>query len=927
MLQLRDIKKDYKVGEQTIPVLHGITLDLPDKGLVSILGQSGCGKTTLMNIIGGLDRATSGEIVINGVSTQGYSEADYNAYRNEKVGFVFQTYNLIPHMTVLQNVEVALTVAGVGPEERKRRSLAILEKVGLLGQTKKRPNQLSGGQCQRVAIARALVNDPTIILADEPTGAIDSETSYVIMDLLKEISKNCLVVMVTHNPDLADRYSDRIIHMRDGMIIQDNESFNRPKTSFLRLSYRNDNRAILESNRALQEPKQEVSEPETPAVANDKKKKKNRSKMTFSTAIKLSLSNLVNKKGRSAMTVIAGSIGIICIFLILAMNLGFSNYIKKYETQSLNLYPIKVYSASNSFMDLIQKFFKGKNLSSEDAIDMNTLFDIFREDEGLREKYTDEEIVYLAEVFLSLVEGDKSLNAIKTSTDLSMFYEYFEENFDPSWATVRNDYEYQLNIHTDTPARIRLNPIYNMLIRTAETIWSLGDTVRTVLKSTLDSLKIWTMMVDDKDVLQAQYDLLAGEWPDYTDEEEGIYNVVVVVDQYNQLDDATLVFMNLLPYSEVLTRVVGGTTQSLQREFSFDEILGLTFSLMVPTDYYSLDTRSHLYDYSEDSATVRENCCTIRVSGIVRLKEGLSAGCIDGTIAYTSALGNWLIDQANESDLIKDLEAEYEEYQQLMEEVEIIKNKQKADPEYELTDEEQLLMIQVSIPGFGIKNVCSDGKEYLSEQDYRQLLFDLGARKMDDPKAMYFYPTSLENKEKIIAMVNAYNESIANDEEIQSSSVDYSASYVDDLSAITASMKSTVDTITYVLIAVAVVAVIVTMFLVAIILYISVQDRTKEIGILRSIGASRLNVGNVFLAETFIIGLVSGIIGVLLGLVLLFPVNAIVESTLGIKNLLQPSWWQSLLLILFSFITTAVSGLIPSVLATKKDPVIALRTE
>ena len=914
MLILTDVKKDYRVGNQVVHALRGVSLSFGDSGFVSILGQSGCGKTTLMNVVGGLDRYTSGDVIIDGKSTEHYSEKDWNTYRNNTVGFVFQSYNLIPHMSVLDNVELALTLSGVKSEERKRRSLDMLEKVGLKDQAKKRPNQLSGGQCQRVAIARALVNDPEIILADEPTGAIDSETAVAIMELLKSISRTKLVIMVTHNPDLAETYSDRIITMKDGLIVEEREKQAElpPVKDIIPASV----------EKLISEPvAEETSEP-MPSVFPKKKC----ATMGFWTAVKLSFHNLIHKKGRTVMTVIAGSIGIICIFLILAMNSGFSHYIQAYETDSLSKYPIHVGSQSNSFLEQLQKALDGNKIDV-DKINLEEAIDLFSEDDSAKEKYPSEEMVYLSKVLLSVIDDMDSLQSkLKSDTDISKFSAYMDENYLPSYGTVRKDYGLKLNVYEKGKFQYtKLNPLSDIIISVASTyIKGINESAKNKIKTVVDSLAVWTMMVDDRELLNSQYDVLVGDWPDYTTE-EGRTGLVLVVDEYNALDDTTLVFLNKIDIGTLLISMLKGNSDDIAKEYPFSEFLDTEYTLMIPTDFYAYNEETKLYDYSDSKETIDEKGIPLHVSAIVRLKEGLSAGCIGGTIGYTQALAEYVLEKTGEASLVAEQISEYEKYVAIMEKAQEIGTRMQEEGKTieELPFDEKMALAQAAVAK--IKNVTTG--EGMDLSAYNQFFTDLQVIEKDKPKSIYYYPSSIENKNKIISLINAYNEMIKSDEELSASSVDYSVTYTDDLSEITGSMRSMIDTITYVLIAVAVIAVVVAMLLVAIILYISVQDRTKEIGILRAIGAGKRNISELFVAETFIIGLVSGLVGVLFGYVLSFPADAIIYKVLHIQSLMRPTIEQAGILVVFSFVTTVISGLVPAIVAAKKDPVIALRTE
>lgn len=1526
MLQLTDIKKQYLMGDKVVNALNGITADFGETGLTAVLGVSGCGKTTLMNIIGGLDRATSGDLIIDGKSTKAYTESDWNDYRNHKIGFVFQSYNLIPHMTAFGNVELALTLSGISVKERKKKVLDALESVGLSDQANKKPNQMSGGQMQRVAIARAIVNNPTILLADEPTGAVDSDTGVQIMQILKEISANCLVVVVTHNQELAFEYASRVIKMQDGLIISDEER---------------------ESQNASEEvPEQKIKE--TSAEKSPKKRKK--AKMNFSTATKLSFNNLLSKKGRSIITVISAAISVVCIALILAMNSGFAYYISNFEKNNLSRFPIKVSTQTTSFIDLLSNAFDDEGHLDAANVSLTSMLELLKTDQELREKYTDEQLVYLSKLILAIIEkgisGVQNMDNMQANdeyemlnkifgitfgTDISEFMRALEQGFDPSWGAIMRNYDINFDIYRkdEEGNEARLNPV-DMLIAFLEdsAILSLlqiapgnisgeinkllyGEDIK-LLREMFDNNTPWSMMIDDATLLNAQYDVLAGRLPAFgTDAAKN--EVVLVVDEYNQLDDYTLFMLDKISIESFILSVVNQLrlilpenvsklidlflpiivpkeTEEVKAQYEFSEFIGdeetmpATFVLRIPTDYFALNEETGIYNMTNQGTEVR-------VVGILRLKEGVSAGVISGAIGYTEALTTALINRGNNAPVIQALNRSLEEsnlkketllgvaqrimgleyeptaltqitiparvsvlqeiltltqtleltseqtalllevatqldgfeftpenqaviediieilqtlkiseqnYALLWEAVSLIRqanldpgtaaaliqaarlaatldpseeniqaitavaallsglnlseenittftqaallfrelnlseentavllgalsrldefdlNSQniatvigiasvfsglavseerledfgeilevlsglntEADPEtlqeiaalmgqiietpsdtsaysalwdligelssensavigeawnliiaLELTPEEvsalfeaaqmagdldlnsQNLQLIAEVAGFfgeielsqenidtltqiagllaGLElseetiQILAEAATILSEQeisesnlealneiltllggieltgdeitfiqqlagivvevelsesDIEALLalaelaatldlsapdmvalqnvvrlldqFDLSAEEQETlyaivslvselnltsedieaaqrivvlmeqielsakeqaaleelfamlsasdqfdiadlgeildlvyqinlteeeqtaawelvslalsvlgfsdtdaetvlgfargiidlnitadeiellveilptleeldltkseneilnqignafqirnltvaedsafawfdaaglsnlttgfelkdlmrPNSIDIYPFSIESRNSVLEFINNYNLSVANSEELSGSTIDYSVIYTDELSEMTASMNSMINTITKLLILVAAIAVVVAMLLVAIILFISVQDRTKEIGLLRALGASKGNISSVFIAETFIIGLVSGVVGVCLGLILTFPANKILSSVLGMDNLLRPVWWHQFCLIGVAFVTTIISGIIPAALAAKKDPVLALRTE
>jgi len=921
MLKLIDVKKDYYVGDQTIHALKGISLNFRKNEFVAILGQSGCGKTTLMNIIGGLDRMTDGDILINNESTKNFQDRDWDDYRNTKIGFVFQSYNLIPHISVLDNVELSLTISGIGREERLQRSKQALEMVGLANEIHKRPNQLSGGQMQRVAIARAIVNEPEILLADEPTGAVDSETSIQLMDILQEIAKTRLVIMVTHNEELANTYATRIVKVLDGLLVSD-------------------------SNPYEEEPV-EMSAESTP---KKKSRRKKASTMSFFTSAKLAWKNIITKRGRSILTSIAGAIGIIAISLILSLNNGFSQYIEEFESQSMSKYPITVSSGSDSLISTFRDFLGGDELNG-DSLNYSAVLDLFTDQDTDRTKYTKEQKMFIYNQFSKMFE--EMLNSVRKTNDISKFKKYFEENFDTTLGTYKYDYSINMNIYkydAEDETYDLINPI------------SESDTFSGVLEmlqdentteddydgisSLLDKFNFWDEMIN-MDVIANQYDILAGALPTNMNE------IVLVLDEYNQITDFDLLLLNEIAVVDMLS-AMGDEHYFDDYEKNFDSIIGQEFYILPTSKAYVYNEMTHRYDNLKKSTqdklkeAIINGAITVKISGIIRAKEG-TKGSINGIVGYTSELGTTIIKDANESAYVNAQIAEYNLYSEAMTKLMNIVMKLPDGFDYKtateeqlqeyLTDEEIETLNYYKSPMHMADLILSDvtNNQTIDESKYNTILSRANYRDLDKPSFIYIYPSSVGNKAKISSFIEEFNSNQAAEEERidkeredageDPTDVTYVITYSDDLDSAVTELTTLSNTITYILIAVALVSVIVTMILIAIVMYISVQDRTREIGIMRSLGARKLDISNVFNVETLILGLASGLIGVLLGFILTYPANAILNVTIGIDSMMRMAIWHPFVLIAGAIIITVISGLIPSVIAAKKDPVIALRTE
>ncbi len=918
MLTLKNITKNYGEGENEVKALKGVSISFRQCEFVSILGQSGCGKTTLLNIVGGLDRASSGELCLNGKSTDGFNDNDWDDYRNSKIGFVFQSYNLIPHLNVLTNVELALTISGIKSAERTERAKKALEMVGLAEKWNKRPNQLSGGQMQRVAIARAIVNDPEILLADEPTGAIDSDTSIQVMNILKEISKTKLVIMVTHNADLAEEYSTRVVRFLDGEIIDDTDPY-------------------VEEDEIQEVPVEE----EKKSVF--KRRHKKGTTMSFLTAMKLSWKNLINKKGRSILTAIAGSIGIISIALILALNNGFTGYINEFERQSMSKYPITVSSGEDSVVSAFEEFLGGDDLDG-DSLNLDSVFDVLSGDSTDKKKYTDEELVFIYGQFTNIFTAMQ--DSLTKTTDISKFKEHVENNFDYSLADVKYDYSINMSIfsklvnHNDETGEdivtyTSLNPLsestnigalLKMMVGTSEDEGRLEQ-----LKAAVDAFAFWDEIIADDETIDNQYDVLKGRLPQNKNE------VVLVLDEFNQISDFEAFALNELGVLDLIKAFTDPTSLS-DFDQTFDEIMSKEYYVLPTSAGYVYNEMLRTFTSVKDAGgeqlknAIETNGITVKISGIIRPKEGVNGGCINGVIGYTSELGDFIIKDANESEITAKYKENYDKYQSQKEIAADVLQKQKDNPDYVTTPEEQQAVMAVAA---GIKNLVT-GKG-MDESGYRNALKALNVRDINQPSYIYFYPNRISDKEAIVKFITDFNdkqiaeeeeaERIAEENEEDPPSTTYVIEYEDNLDSVVSELNSVVDTITYILVAVACVSVIVTMILIAIIMYISVQDRTREIGIMRAIGARKSDISNIFNVETMLLGLASGVIGVLIAYVLQFPCNVILSKALNMAALLDMAWWNPIALILGSIVITVISGLIPAAMAAKKEPVIALRTE
>lgn len=1010
MLQLINITKDYPAGDGTVHALKGINLKFRESEFVSILGPSGCGKTSMLNIIGGLDQYTDGDLIINGKSTKDFKDSDWDAYRNHSIGFVFQSYNLIPHQTVLQNVELALTLSGVSKSERKHRAKEALEKVGLGNQINKKPSEMSGGQMQRVAIARALVNNPDIILADEPTGALDTETSVQVMDILKEISKDRLIIMVTHNPDLAAKYSTRIINVLDGEITGDTMPLTEEEITACKKS---------------EEEKQ---------AEDSKRKKRRREKkpsMSLTTAFSLSLKNLFTKKGRTALTSFAGSIGIIGIALIFSVSNGLSGYIDKMQEDTLSSYPLTI---------------------EETNVDMTTLMKSFMGVQDDSEVQHENDAVYTKQVLYNMINA---LNNMETKeNDLKAFKEYIEnERADENGKSglygavngVQYTYDFDLLlytknvdgtiIHSDTQELLNKMVIENLgvdlnAMSNAGAQLGIPDSMMSSMGG--GSIKLWQEMLPGdngklvNDILEKQYNLVYGSWPTEYNE------VVLVLDENNELDDLTLYALGLKSQEDMdkMTDAALKKTE-LERDtgsWSYEDICNMEFRAILNSDCYTYDEKKDVYtDLRDTDAGLRylyDNGTPIKVSGIIKPDEEAVAGMLSGSIAYTSKLTEYVIDKAKDSPAVKAQQdkpeidiftglpfkentgnlSESEKAKEFDKYISDLSESEKAAayidimsiPSSDFLDQSvsqtmgnmtredmdntmiQVLIVQMGMSEGDVKSYISSMtdeemsdlfsqmikeqvksqyaeqtrqqmssvnpmqlamaldaamQEYpqsqkaqyydevleFSESTYDKNMSELGCVDIDKPSSINLYAATFESKDVIEDAIAHYNKDVDELKQIK---------YTDYVGLMMSSITSIINAVTYVLIAFVAISLIVSSIMIGVITLISVQERTKEIGILRAIGASKHNVSSMFNAETVIIGFASGLLGVIVTVLLCIPINKVIQHLTGIAGLkayLPVS--VAVVLVCISIILTLIAGIIPSRSAAKKDPVVALRSE
>lgn len=867
MLKLKNIKKTYVSGDEKVEALKGINIEFRKSEFVSILGQSGCGKTTLLNIIGGLDRYTSGDLIINGKSTKDFKDRDWDAYRNYSVGFVFQSYNLIGHQTVLSNVELALTISGVSRKERKQRAIKALEEVGLKEQIHKRPNQLSGGQMQRVAIARALVNNPDIILADEPTGALDTKTSVQVMEILKKISKDKLIIMVTHNPELAEKYSSRIIKILDGKITDDSDPIEHQK--------------------------------------EEKKKdtKKRRTSMKFLTALRLSLNNLMTKKGRTILTSFAGSIGIIGIALILAISTGVQNYINKVEEDTLSSYPITI---------------------EESTVDMSSLMQSMSDENTDNAENKEEEKVYSADIMNDMIT---TLSNKKQSNNLKELKKYLDDGdneITKNSNSIKYGYDLNINLYranTDNEI-VRVNP------STVMNAFGMGDMIEAQNNSAMSSVfgssmmtntDICFEMLDNQQLLESQYDLVKGNWPKQYNE------VVLVLKEDGRIDDYTLYSLGLKDQSELKDKwksVENGEKLDENQEstsYSYDDLLNLQFKLLLNSDYYQKQNGLWVNKEDDDNYLKEKinNAETVKVVGIIKQNEqsAVSTSVTSG-IGYTKQLKEYVVEKSNDAQIVKE--------QKENKDVNVFSGLKFPTDKYtsatdNLTTEQRMAMSKLSS-----EEIAKMMEAYSANKDasYEKNLQKLGAVDIDTPTSISIYPKDFESKDKISSAIEEYNQKQRDDGKEENT-----ISYTDIVGTMMKSVSQIINTISYVLIAFVAISLIVSSIMIGIITYISVLERTKEIGILRAIGASKKDISRVFNAETLIIGLISGLIGIGITVLLTLPINSMIYAVTGVKVVTAVPFKAGVVLVLISMFLTIIAGLIPAKIASKKDPVIALRTE
>ena len=926
MLKLKEIKKDYTVGGSAVHALKGVNLSFRENEFVAILGHSGCGKTTLLNIIGGLDQYSAGDLIINGKSTKNYSDADWDAYRNHSVGFVFQSYNLIPHQTVLSNVELALTLSGVAPAERRARAVEALEKVGLGDQIHKKPNQMSGGQMQRVAIARALVNDPDILLADEPTGALDSDTSVQIMEILREIAKNKLIIMVTHNPELAEGYASRTIRLKDGLIVGDSDPFEAPDD--------------LKTGAALK-----------------------KTSMSFFTALALSMNNLMTKKARTILTAFAGSIGIIGIALIMSLSNGVQNYINKVQEDTLSSYPITIRAESVDMTSL-----------------MTSLMGVQAENNGTSHE---KDAVYSSSVMYDMVNS--LVSADLETNNLKAFKKYIEnENSEiaPYISSVQYSYDVDIIPYAeDGNGHIARTDATDVMQAAMSAAFG-GDYSNyfSTYGRLYSRMDVWIEMLPGENgelinpLLEKQYDLLYGSWPKSFDE------VVLVVDENNEISDLVLYSLGLKANDEISSNMelfmAQETMESAAESWSYEEICGMSFRYVFPADKYRYDEEKGEYiDLSAEELGLRtlfNNGLSLKVVGVVRQSSEALSGMLSGAVtndrkiaaakdyiaaaddrtiaelyvkymsepedSYVQELIGEQMKDISREDIEKLVTDSYPEYRSVLGQMddETLDNymsqmlTQQAKEQYAV----QMRALYEKLPdaelvqNFSMLSLEDDDYLWIynnamppvfSSSTLKDTLKKLGYVDLETPSTINLYASTFENKDKIADAIKAYNDSVDEGDQI---------SYTDMVALLMSSITTIINAISYVLIAFVAISLVVSSIMIGIITYISVLERTKEIGILRAIGASKRDVSRVFNAETFIIGFAAGAIGIGITALLNIPINVIVHDLTGIQTLNSAlPWVGAISLVLMSITLTFIAGLIPSGLAAKKDPVEALRTE
>ena len=1012
MLELRKIVKDYQAGDSVVHALKGVNIRFRENEFVAILGPSGCGKTTLLNIIGGLDQYTSGDLIIKGTTTKGYKDRDWDTYRNHSIGFVFQNYHLIPHQSVLRNVELALTVSGVSSIERKARAVKALEEVGLGDQLNKKPNQISGGQMQRVAIARALANDPDIILADEPTGSLDTEISVQVMEVLKEISKDRLIVMVTHNPELAEKYATRTIRMIDGLITNDSNPIRDGEYH-----------EIKKQNQGTEKLRKTSKKPS----------------MSFGTAFMLSLKNLISKKGRTILTAFAGSIGIMGIALIFAISQGMNSYIDTIQEETLSSYPLTIQKTTTDLSSIIETFM---NINSSEP------------EHGLDAIYKRPAIYDMLTAFSNIESRDNDLKSFKEFLDNERQKEAAEGGLADAVNGVQYSYDLSLLVYTKNVDGDIIQSDIQVLMRklvsdyfgtNMASIGSLSDDSAFGGMSGLSSLSgssglslgmismnLWQEMLPGdngaqvNDLIIGQYDLVYGGWPNNYNE------IVLVLDKNNELDDLTLYALGLESkenIDEIMSAAIGGT--GLERDdssWSYEDICNAEFRIILNSECFSYDEQTDTYSDLRDSDTglryLYDNALVLKVTGIIRPNENTQTTMLSGSIAYTNALTLYVTEQADQSEIIKHqlengttdiltglpFKENSENLSDATKSEELIAYLKDLDEQGKAlaylkimstpTEEQLGAMTEQALVGYGREEIeaalvqafvqevgmdeatirsyfesksdeeikelfsaaiaeqvkaqyASQVQEQLSAMDLNQLagmldqtlgsyseeqmafyydevmefspssykenLLKMGYVDLDSPTAINIYASSFENKEAIEDAIALYNKDVEELSQIK---------YTDFLGIMMSSVTMIINAITYILLSFVAISLIVSSIMIGVITLISVQERTKEIGILRAIGASKGDVSSMFIAETIIIGFASGLLGVAVTYVLCIPVNMVIHDLTGIMglNAFLPAMIAGILIAL-SIVLSLISGVIPSRSAAKKDPVVALRTE